>query len=337
MNETTPKVSVIVPVYKAEAYLHRCVDSLLAQTFQDFEILLVNDGSPDRSGKICDEYARKDARVKVFHNENKGASFSRSYGVRQATGDYVCFVDADDSMPSDACQTLYDFSLKYQSDITIGGYKRIFSKESTDYCGFSFKSISNDIYLYYLLTGNWKLYGPVAKMFKKELFSLGFPDIPKEIRVGEDLLMNVFLASLATKVVFIPYSVYNYYQVLSSATHTFKYSVDYMLFYLQELEKILVQNQVPNKSNLLTHYKINIMYNVLLDDTNEQIDYHSEIINTLLNEVKGLSITSKEKLILSLIRYRHLRLFYRNMITNYRNGKGCFFLCKKALQAMRFQ
>lgn len=100
MNETTPKISVIVPVYKAENYLHRCVDSLLAQTFQDFEILLIDDGSPDRSGEICDEYARKDKRVRVFHKENGGVSSARNFGIDNARGEWITFVDSDDCVTS---------------------------------------------------------------------------------------------------------------------------------------------------------------------------------------------------------------------------------------------
>ena len=91
MNETIPKISVIVPVYKAEAYLHRCVDSILAQTFQDFEVLLVNDGSPDKSGEICDEYARKDKRVRVFHKENGGVSSARNMGLDNARGEWLFY------------------------------------------------------------------------------------------------------------------------------------------------------------------------------------------------------------------------------------------------------
>ena len=91
-----PKISVIVPVYKAEAYLHRCVGSLLTQTFTDFEVLLVDDGSPDRSGAICDEYARRDSRVRVFHKENGGVSSARNYGISKAEGLWLLFVDSDD-------------------------------------------------------------------------------------------------------------------------------------------------------------------------------------------------------------------------------------------------
>lgn len=96
MENINPKISVIVPVYNAEKYLQRCVDSILAQTFTDFELLLIDDGSKDKSGEICDEYVRKDDRVKVFHKENGGVSSARNLGLDNAQGIYVTFVDADD-------------------------------------------------------------------------------------------------------------------------------------------------------------------------------------------------------------------------------------------------
>lgn len=91
-----PKISVIVPVYNAEKYLHRCIDSILVQTFTDFELLLINDGSKDRSGVICDEYAVKDSRVRVFHKENGGVSSARNVGLDNANGEWVTFCDSDD-------------------------------------------------------------------------------------------------------------------------------------------------------------------------------------------------------------------------------------------------
>lgn len=86
-----PKISVIVPVYKVEEYLHRCIDSILSQSFTDFELILVDDGSPDNCGKICDEYAQKDSRVRVFHKPNRGVSSARNLGLDNATGrvDYI--------------------------------------------------------------------------------------------------------------------------------------------------------------------------------------------------------------------------------------------------------
>ena len=91
-----PQISVIVPVYKVEQYLHECVDSILGQTYRDFELILVNDGSPDNCGAICDEYAEKDDRVRVIHQENRGLSGARNTGIDAARGEYITFVDSDD-------------------------------------------------------------------------------------------------------------------------------------------------------------------------------------------------------------------------------------------------
>ena len=91
-----PKISIIVPVYRCEPYISRCIESILNQTFTDFELILVNDGSPDKSGDICDEYAEKDNRISVIHQENKGASAARNRGIAEAIGEYLMFCDSDD-------------------------------------------------------------------------------------------------------------------------------------------------------------------------------------------------------------------------------------------------
>ena len=118
------KISVIVPVYKAEKFLHRCVDSILSQTFKDFELLLVDDGSPDGSGAICDEYAKTDDRVRVFHIPNGGANRAREWGVNKAcNSEYITFVDSDDTLPPTALQDLYVLT-NNKYDIVIGSYDR---------------------------------------------------------------------------------------------------------------------------------------------------------------------------------------------------------------------
>ena len=101
-----PKVSIIVPVYKAEKYINRCVDSIIAQTFTDRELLLIDDGSPDKSGEICDGYARRDKRIRVFHKKNGGVSSARNLGLDNVRGEYVTFVDADDCIYSGAVGAL---------------------------------------------------------------------------------------------------------------------------------------------------------------------------------------------------------------------------------------
>ena len=95
------KVSVILPVYQVEKYLGICIESVINQTYQNLEILLIDDGSTDKSGKICDEYAARDGRIRVIHKENEGVSTARNVGIKQATGDYICFADSDDILEPD--------------------------------------------------------------------------------------------------------------------------------------------------------------------------------------------------------------------------------------------
>ncbi|HHW37926.1 MAG TPA: glycosyltransferase [Bacillales bacterium] len=112
-----PKISIIVPVYKVEPYIHKCVDSILGQTFTDFEVILVDDGSPDNCGEICDEYAQKDSRVKVIHKENGGLSDARNAGIDRARGDYIGFVDSDDWIEPDMYELLYGMCIENNCEI----------------------------------------------------------------------------------------------------------------------------------------------------------------------------------------------------------------------------
>ena len=115
---SNPKISVIIPVYNAESTLRRCVDSVLAQTFTDFECLLINDGSKDKSGEICDEYAAKDSLIRVFHKENGGPSAARNFGLHQAIGQYVIFQDADDYLiDNEAYLKLITYAVQNDLDI----------------------------------------------------------------------------------------------------------------------------------------------------------------------------------------------------------------------------
>ena len=103
-----PLISIIVPIYNVEKYLSRCINSVLSQTFPDFELLLIDDGSTDKSGYICDGYAQKDSRIKVFHIENGGVSAARNYGLDNARGEWITFVDADDWIDKDMYYKLYN-------------------------------------------------------------------------------------------------------------------------------------------------------------------------------------------------------------------------------------
>lgn len=120
-----PQISVIIPVYKAEKFLHRCLDSILAQTYSNWELLLVNDGSPDNSGAICEEYAAKDARIKVFHKENGGVSAARNTALERAKGVFVTFVDSDDWIDKDCLNTCINNMINNELDLVQFGLRKI--------------------------------------------------------------------------------------------------------------------------------------------------------------------------------------------------------------------
>ena len=125
------KISVIVPVYNTKEYFCRCVDSLLCQTYSDIEIVLVDNGSTDGCSEICDQYANKYPQIKVQHVTNKGVSYARNVGMRNAKGDFLAFCDSDDYMPSNALEHMVEALLTEKADLCIGRYQEFFHGEKT--------------------------------------------------------------------------------------------------------------------------------------------------------------------------------------------------------------
>ena len=189
----TPKISVIVPIYNVENYLQRCVDSILSQSFIDFELLLINDGSPDNSGKICDEYAEKDNRVRVFHKPNGGVSSARNLGLDNALGEWIAFVDSDDYVDVDYLQELHSFALAYSADFVVMRYPNsVQTSNRVNYL--TFKEFN-------LLFTDYQMYhgpGPVAKLFKANLIAHKCLRFKLGVEHGEDSIF-VFQYLLETK------------------------------------------------------------------------------------------------------------------------------------------
>lgn len=127
-----PTISVIVPVYKVEPYIHQCIDSILAQTYTDFELILVDDGSPDNCGLICDEYAKQDDRIRVIHQENQGLSAARNAGIDIAKGDYLTFIDSDDWVVSTYLKNLYLNITSCVADIAVCDKVEFWSDDSQE-------------------------------------------------------------------------------------------------------------------------------------------------------------------------------------------------------------
>jgi len=215
-------ISVIVPVYKVEKYLHKCLDSILNQTYKNLEIILVDDGSPDRCGEICDEYAKKDARVRVIHKQNGGVSDARNAGLEIAAGEYIGFVDGDDYIDENMYRAMYDAVKKDESDIAICGLLSVDENANEikknnlnipieDGCfdkEYIFKQFCINKYWHYVTVWN--------KLYKKELFSvIKFP----VGKIHEDELVAHHIVGKCSRISCISKPLYFYVKRSDSITN----------------------------------------------------------------------------------------------------------------------
>ena len=204
-----PKISIIIPIYKVEPYIKKCLDSIVSQTYKNLEIILVDDGSPDNCGRICDEYAAKDTRIKVIHKVNGGVSSARSVGLTAATGGYIGWVDPDDWIAPDMFEYLLTHSLQYDADITVcGRYWKTESKEEFD--GWEQLTIyDRESALEQLLMDKVLRNYLWDKLFKADLFyGIEFP----LGRTFEDVTVMHRLFMKAKKVICLPEAKYYYVQ-----------------------------------------------------------------------------------------------------------------------------
>lgn len=206
------KISVIVPIYNLAPWLGRCVESILAQTCENLEVILVDDGSGDDSLDIAREFARQDCRVKVIHQENAGVTAARLRGVEEATGDWIGFVDGDDELEPQMYARLLENARTYGADISHCGYQRIDSSGNVDY-----HYNTGRIHCQDHLTGlrellEERLVGPGLwnKLYKRELFRGLREKMDFSIRNNEDMLMNFYLFSGAGKSVYEDVCPYHY-------------------------------------------------------------------------------------------------------------------------------
>lgn len=204
-----PRISIIVPVYRAEKYLCKCIDSILAQTFRDFELLLIDDGSPDESGKICDRYAQKDSRVHVFHKSNGGVSSARQYGINEAKGEYTIHADPDDWVEPEMLEQLIKKAEEENADVVICD----FYVDRGERVSISYQkptSLSPDIVLkdlFFNLTGSC-----CNKLIRRKCYTDNAVTFPDGINFGEDFIVNIRIFMAAPKVAYLPRPFYHYVQ-----------------------------------------------------------------------------------------------------------------------------
>lgn len=230
-------VSVIVPVYKSEKTLERCVQSLLDQSFEDMEILLVVDGPPDNSGILADELAKKDARIRVLNQKNRGVSAARNYGLSEAKGEYIRFVDSDDYIPKESMEVLMDAMEKEDTDLVLAGYRhhvfeRTIHKDIPVHGSFNLTEEEEQVYrLYY----EGFLNMPWNKLYKKELITENFDT---NWNLGEDLLFNLAYLKNCKRYSAIPQHVYHYVQNETGSSLSTKRKDDKLSFTIRLYEKV---------------------------------------------------------------------------------------------------
>lgn len=208
-------ISVIVPIYKVEKYLPKCVESILNQTYTNLEIILVDDGSPDNCGNICEEYAKKDARIKVIHKVNGGLSDARNAGIEIASGEYLGFVDSDDFIHPKMYESLYNAIIENGAEVSICTFQNVAEDENIEYCDASnlewniLKSETDKFY--YSFDEKTSVTAVVAwnKLYKKELFSgIRYP----YGKIHEDEFTTYKLLEKADKIACTQYPFYYYLQ-----------------------------------------------------------------------------------------------------------------------------
>lgn len=200
MKPEAPLVSIIVPVYNVAIYLHQCVSSVLKQTYRNIEVILVNDGSTDGGCILCESFTKKDNRVRVIHQENKGLVSARKLGLKAANGDYIFNLDGDDWLDQECIKTLIDHAVLYDVDVVISGYYREFVGLEVPIPprvapGFyNRRDIVNDIFPKMIFDTNENAHGistfSWGKLFKRNLIMKHQCDVPDDITLGEDSLVT---------------------------------------------------------------------------------------------------------------------------------------------------
>lgn len=238
-------ISIIVPVYKVEKYISRCVDSILNQSYSDFELILINDGSPDKSGNICDYYADQDKRIKVIHKKNGGLSAARNDGIKLSSGNLITFIDSDDWINPFYLETLLTIKSNYAADLVIGNFQRVWENTPIEEKSGKIKEFTNlealnEIFGEY----GYNMIIACGKLDHKSLFRMiHFP----EKKAHEDEFISYKILYNSKKIVLTTQVLYYYWQHNESIMGR-GYNLQYTLDAVEALEeRIVFFNQINQK------------------------------------------------------------------------------------------
>lgn len=297
----SPIISLIIPVYNIEKYLKECLDSIAAQTFTDWECILVDDGSKDGSGAICDEYAAQDSRFKVIHKQNEGVSSARNTGLDNAKCDWFAFVDSDDTIDNNYLELLYSTAVKTDSDMVVCGFVKHYGdnmtaddlsqeKSAPDTNGADMMSLTRyefleDFHKFRIneLSIN-VLHSPCMRIYRKNNdFCVRFNS---NIKWGEDYLFNLEYFAKLQKISFVRECMYHYRYTQGSITNSLENKfVDDALVYINETEKFFRDNLSEDKISYYYCYK-RMEFRRLLNNVIKKCIFNKKNISVLdyLNE-----------------------------------------------------
>lgn len=216
------EISIIVPVYNVGKMLHRCVESILAQTFTDFELILVDDGSTDDSGVICDDYARKHFQIITVHQTNSGVSAARNVGIKISTGRYLMFCDGDDFVSPYWCEALYREQKRHLNSLICCNVKKVSQEVQISSVDCTEEAYSVSYYDLYLLGVSAF---SVNKIYDKAIIGEKSIRFDESMIISEDVLFNVQYAKIVNNYVYIPTELYYYSQHVESAMHTYHWNM----------------------------------------------------------------------------------------------------------------
>lgn len=324
------KVSIVVPVYNAEKYIAECIEAIIEQSYKNIEIILINDGSSDKSGEICNRYANLDNRIQVIHNKNYGVSYSRNCGIEMATGEYILFIDSDDIVEKEYVKTLIKEIIRNKCDISICGYEKVdivnnkqenyLIREYNDiFCGI----LKDDYYILepFLLTPWGKLYR--IKIIKK--YNIRFPE---DCKIAEDQIFNYTYLEFVKKYVYINKPMYKYfYRNMYSLTNNRNIENFY-----SEIKNLKIKKRFLQKKKILD-YECLINQNALgligLYLINQTINYQDfkyciNILNEYINLKCNVKGRKKQILMFFFKRKAYFAIYFllhlKNVVRIYKKG-----------------
>lgn len=280
------RISVIVPVYQVEKYLSKCLDSILAQTFIDFEVLLINDGSYDLSGVICDKYASKDSRIRVIHKKNGGVSSARNTGIDCAEGEWICFVDSDDYVDPNYLSNLLR-GVDNNTDIVYANY------DSYNYIPREITLDTKSAIDFMIENSIFSMSGPVAKLYKTKLIHDYNIRFPINVHMGEDAIFNLEVMNVA---IYMSFHTCNDYHInyhsgsLSTKYYSFKSEYKaYKLWKIIELNLFLKYYNYDDALNMTWNIRIEGQFNRVL-----QCIYRHNPKYTISEQIKLLHLIDSQ-------------------------------------------